>query len=173
MNGSPQNAVRQKATPKMSSSRVSACLAARSGILRTSMELASTNEMVVRMCVSTTAATITEASRQPLRSSTDRYRTASASGSSANESAKENSPAMVLAMLPPQMLNWSTSAGPICFMSRKTTLPQAARMGAGSRRRRILKAAQQVKGSRNGPAAVTTLKAIWLPISGVSAAIDR
>ena len=80
---------------------------------------------------------------------------------------------MVLAMLPPQMLNWSASAGPTCFIIRKTTLPHAASSGAGSRRRSILKAAQQVRGSRKGPAAVTTLKAIWFPSSGVSAAIDR
>src|SRR6266516_160477 len=65
MNGSPQNAVRQKATPKISSRRSNACLAARSGSFITSKELASTSEMVVRMCVSTTPAMITEASRQP------------------------------------------------------------------------------------------------------------
>jgi hypothetical protein len=105
MNGSPQNAVRQKATPKISNRRSNACLAARSGSFSTSMELASTSEMVVRMCVSTTPAMIIEASRQPLRSSTDRYRTASARGSNANDKAKENSPAIVLAMFPPQMLN--------------------------------------------------------------------
>src|SRR6266540_638366 len=125
MNGSPQNAVRQNATPKISSRRSSACLAARSGVFITSMELASTSEMVVRMWVSTTPAMITEASRQPLSSSTDRYRKASASVSSANDSAKENSPSMVLEILPPQMLKQIGPAEADQFNIRKTTLPHA------------------------------------------------
>jgi hypothetical protein len=77
---------------------------------------------------------------------------------------------MVLAMLPPQIRNcW---LGVTCAMYMKTVPAQAASSGAGSRRRSTRNAPQQVTGSSSSPSAVTNLKAIWAPSSGVSTAIS-
>src|SRR5215208_7074604 len=101
MNGSAQKAVRQNATPMTRARR--------------------RNEA--------TAATNRAAARQPLPSSQTRQSTARASGTRANEIEKGNSPAIVLAMLPPQMVNcW---VGVTWDMNRNTVAAQAASSGAG------------------------------------------
>jgi hypothetical protein len=126
--------------------------------------------MVVRMWHSTTAETSRAAARQPLPSSQTRQSTARARGSRAKEIAKGNSPAMVLAMFPPQIVNcWS---GVTWVMNRNRQAPQAASSGAGSRRRRIRNEAQQVTGSRSRPSTVTSLNATWSPRGRVSAAMS-
>ncbi len=146
MNGSPQKAVRQNATPMTRARRRNEARAAASGRRSTSTAAPSTSTMVVRMWLSTTAETSRAAARQPLPSSQTRQSTARASGSSANEIEKGNSPAIVLAMLPPQMVN--CSVGVTWYMNRNTVAAQAASSGAGSRRRSTRNAAQQVTGSR-------------------------
>ena len=93
--------------------------------------------MVVRMWLSTTAETSRAAARQPLPSSQTRQSTARASGSSANEIENGNSPAIVLAMLPPQIVNcW---VGVTWFMNRNT------HARAGRQQRRRLAQAQQAE----------------------------
>jgi hypothetical protein len=126
--------------------------------------------MVVRMWLSTTAETSRAAARQPLPSSQTRQSTARASGSSANEIENGNSPAIVLAMLPPQIVN--CSVGVTWCMNRNTVAAQAASSGAGSRRRSRRNAAQQVTGSSNRPSTVTSLNATWSPRGRVRAAMS-
>ena len=117
-----------------------------------------------------TTAETSSGRRQPLPSSQTRQSTARASGSRANEIEKGNSPAIVLAMFPPQMVN--CSVGVAWDMNRNTVAAQAASSGAGSRRRSTRNAAQQVTGSRRMPSAVTSLNATWSPRGRVSRAMS-
>ena len=83
---------------------------------------------------------------------------------------KGNSPAIVLAMLPPQIVNcW---VGVTWDMNRNTQAPQAASSGAGSRRRSTRNAPQQVTGRASTPSTVTSLNATWSPRGRVSAAMS-
>jgi hypothetical protein len=118
----------------------------------------------------TTAETSSAAARQPLPSSQTRQSTARARGSRANEIEKGNSPAMVLAMFPPQMVN--CSVGVTWDMNRNTHAPPAASSGAGSRRRSTRNAAQQVTGSSRMPSTVTSLNATWSPSGRLSRAMS-
>jgi hypothetical protein len=118
----------------------------------------------------TTAETSRAAARQPLPSSQTRQSTARASGSRANEIENGNSPAIVLAMFPPQIVN--CSVGVAWDMNRNTAAAQAASSGTGSRRRSTRNAAQQVTGSRRMPSTVTSLNATWPPRGRVSRAMS-
>ena len=169
-NGSPQKAVRQNATSITPASRRNDAAAAASGRRSTSTVAPSTSTMVVRMWLSTTAETSSAAARHPLPSSHTRQSTARASGSRANEIENGNSPAIVLAMFPPQIVNcW---LGVTWAMNRNTVAAPAASSGAGSRRRSTRNAPQQVTGSPNRPRAVTSLNATWSPMGMVSRAMS-